>query len=397
MNLKLFKTETFYNHNLEFFFIAFLLFYLFSAVLIKFFHFFYLLDLILPTLAILKLIVFFFYLVILIANFKRRRKIFIFTSFLLLVFLMGNLNLGKIITLFNNSYHFNDLYKYSLSMNITYLIKYLYPFFFLGVFSLLKNKQKTIKDYFVTLEKTLIFNAFFVFLGFSFSIDFFQSYMHSNRFGYSGILEAGFLEYLLMIVISRKLFLDEINLKLAILTISSLLIGTKIIILFYIVLLFYYLYEKRKVRLLFIYIGVMFLGLFFLKPIINVFAKIFPFWQPILNKYGYLTLITSTRDWNIQNTIEYIRLNGTLKNLFVGGLEFSKCGVEMDFIDLFLFFGIIGTVVYILFLGKLIYKSYHLIPLIAAFFSGDFLLSTITISIYFLWMYESHSEQKALF
>ena len=86
-----------------------------------------------------------------------------------------------------------------------------------------------------------------------------------------------------------------------------------------------------------------------------------------------------------------------MKNLFFGGLEFSKCGVEMDFIDLFLFFGIIGATIYLVLISKIINKSYHLIPLITAFFSGDFLLSTITIFTYFIWMYESHKERKGLF
>lgn len=389
--MKLFNSESFYNHSLERIFIGSLLFYLFNSFLIKFFKFSHEVDLILPTLAILKFVLFLFYLMILILNFNKRRKIFIYTGFLFLVFIVGNFRWDLNVT--SISY----LYQSASKMNFLSFVKFLYPFFFIGVFSLIKNKQETISRYFGVLEIALVINVFFVFLGFIFSIDFFQSYMHSNRFGYSGLIEPGFLEYLLMIVISRRLFLDKIDFKLFILSLGSLLIGTKAVILFFIILFFYYLYEKNKIKLLFIYSGLLFFLLLFLKPIIDFFAILFPYWQPLLNKHGYLTLITSTRDWNVQNTIEFAKRNGTLRNLFVGGGELSAYGVEMDFIDLFLFFGIIGVVIYVMFLSRIINKKYHLILFIVGFFTGDFLISTITISTCFIWMYESHKEQKGLF
>jgi hypothetical protein len=323
---------------------------------------------------------------ILILNFKKRRKIFIYTGFLFLVFIVGNFKWD--LNVISNSY------KSALGINFFYFVKYLYPFFFIGVFSLIKDRQETISRYFEIVETALIINIIFVVSGFIFSIDFFQSYMRSSRFGYSGLMEFVFFQDLLIIVISRRLFLDKVDLKFVILSIASLFIGTKAIILFFVILIFYYLLEKGKIKLLFLYSGILISALVFMKPIVDFFAKLFPFWQPLLDKYGYLTLLTSTRDWNIQKTIGYIELNSNLKNLFVGIGEFSKYLVEMDFIDLFLFFGIIGGVIYMMFLSRLINKNYHLIPFIIGFFSGNFLFSTITISICFIWMYESYAEQK---
>lgn len=389
--MKLFNSKSFYDHYLENIFIGSLLFYFFNSFLIKFFRFFHKVDLILPTLAILKFVLLLFYLMVLILNFKKRRRIFVYSGFLFLVFIVGNFKRDLNITSLCYSYQF------TLNINYFYFIKYLYPFFFIGVFSLIKNKQETIDRYFEILEALLIANAFFVFFGFIFSIDFFQSYIHSNRFGYSGLVEPGFFEFLLIIVVSRRLFLDRIDFKLIILSMASLFIGTKAVILFFGVLIFYYLYEKKKIKLLFLYSGLLFSALVFIKPIVVVFAKLFPFWQTLLKHSGYLTIITSTRNWNVKKTIEYAKINGTLKNLFIGGGELSKHFVEMDFVDLFLFFGIIGVTIYLMFLSKIINKKYHLIPFIVAFFSGDFLTSTIIISTCFIWMYESHTEQKELF
>ena len=389
--MKLFNLKSLYDNYLGNLLIFTLLFYLFTSFLIKFFKLFYDVNLILPILAILKLILIIFYLGVLIFNFNKKKILFLYLGLFLIVYFAGNFNWNLDINFVFNSY---EILK---GGNFFYLIKYLFPFFLTAAFSFVKNKQEVINNYFEILEKVLVVNSFFVFFGFLFSVDFFQSYINTSRFGYSGMLEAGFYEYLLIVVISRKLFLDKIDLKLVVLCIASLFIGTKIMILFFVVLIFYYLYEKRKIKLLVLYSGLVLLSLILLKSIIDLFVKVFPFWQPILNDHGYLTLIVSKRNWNIQNTLEYIKINGTLKNLFFGGLEFSKCGVEMDFIDLFLFFGIIGATIYLVLISKIINKSYHLIPLITAFFSGDFLLSTITIFTYFIWMYESHKERKGLF
>lgn len=368
--------------------IAFLFFYIFNSLLIKVFNFFYIADLILPTLAILKLLFFLFFLIILTVNFKTVKKLFIYLGLLFVIYIAGNFNWDGSATSVLNSY------KYFKTANFFYLIKYLYPFVFLGVFSLIKNKQEITNRYFKIIETVLIVNVFFIFLGVLFSIDFFQSYIHSGRFGYTGIFETLFFVYLSMIVVSRRVFLNKIDSKIIFIAIASLFSGTKIIVLFFMLLLLFYLYEKRKNKMLLLYCGVLVSVIVFIKPVIHFFIKIFPFWDVVLNRFGYIGLLSSTRDINIKNSIEYFNINGSLKNLFVGGLEFTKCGVEMDFIDLFSFFGLIGVTVYLLLLNKIINKSYHLIPLITAFFGGDFLLNIFLISVYFIWVYESYPENK---
>lgn len=391
IDTKSFVIKDFYERHLGNILIGSLLFYLISSLFHKIVNFIYRENFIQPITSSIKLVILLFFILILIINYNKKRSLFIYLGLLLTVFVFANI---KMMLSKNSDFNF---YSSLIGGNLFYFIKYLYPFIFLGAFSLVKNKQKTIDRYFGILEKVLIVNAIFVFIGFLFSIDYFQSYPHSNRFGYSGILERLFFAYFSMIVILRKVYLDKIDFRLIVLCLVTLLSGMKVVYLFFILLTIFYLYEKRKIRVLYVLSFFIILGIVFFKPIINFTIKVFPFWQPILNKYGYITVLFSTRDLSFQNTLNYLEIDGNLYNLFIGGVEFPKYYIEMDFIDLFLFFGFIGAGIYIALLSKIINKYYHFIPLIASFLAGGLLFGTIIICTYFLWMYESHKEQKGLF
>lgn len=391
IDTKSFVIKDFYQRHLGNILIGILLFYLISSLFHKIVNFIYRENFIHPITSSIKLVILLFFIGILIVNYNKKKSLFFYLGLLLTVFVFANI---KLMLSKNSDFNF---YSSLVGGNLFYFIKYLYPFIFLGAFSLVKNKQKTIDRYFGILEKVLILNGIFVFMGFLFSIDFFQSYPHSNRFGYCGILERLFFAYFSMIVILRKVFLDKIDLKLLFLSLVVLFSGMKIIFLFFILLTIFYLYEKRKIKVLYFLSFFIILGIIFFKPIINFAIKIFPFWQPILNKYGYLTVLFSTRDLAFQKTLNYIMIEGNLYNLSLGFVKFPNYYTEMDIIDLFLFFGFIGAGVYLTLLSKIINKYYHFIPLIASFFAGGLLSGTIIIGAYFLWMYESHTEQKGLF
>lgn len=389
MNLFIFKN--FYKHHFGNILIGFLLFHLLTSFIHKLVNFIYNYNFIHPITAFLKLVFLFFFIIILIVNFNKKRILFLYFGLLIFLFILANL---KLIFIQNSGF---NLYNSFTEGNIFYLIKYLYPFIFLGAFSLMKNKEKKINRYFDVLEKILIVNAFFVFLGFLFSIDFMQSYPLSSRFGYCGILERLYFAYFSMIIILRKIFLNKIDIRLLILCLVLLLSGMKVIFLFFMVLTIFYLYDKRKIKILYFLLFVIIFGTVFIKSIVNFLIKIFPFWQSIYNKYGYTTVLFSTRDLAFNNTLDYLIKEGSLCNLLIGGVEFPKYFIEMDFIDLFLFFGIIGMGIYISLLSKIINKYYHFIPLIASFFGGGFLFGTIITCTYFLWFYESNIEKNKLF
>lgn len=391
IHMTLFIFKNFYERHLGNVLIISLWVYLIGSILQKFDKYFYYDNFVHPITAFIKLVFFFFFIAVLALNFKIGKTLFQYLFGLSIVFVFANVKWNLDVNL---EY---DFFKSLKASNFFYLIKYLYPFIFLGVFSLTKNKEEIISRYFGILEKVLIVNAFFVFFGFFLSIDYFQSYPHSNRFGYDGLLDRLFFIYFSMIVILRRVFLSKIDSRFLIICLASLLSGTKLILLFFALLAVFYLYEKRKIRVLYIVSIILGLGIVFLKPIVNYAAKIFPFWQHLLTKYGYLTVLLSERDLLIQNVLEYFRNECTLNNFFFGGMEFTKYATQMDFIDLFLFFGVTGSAIYITLLSKIVNKYYHFIPLIASCFAGGFLYGTIIMCTYFLWMYENNLQQKGLF
>ena len=109
----------------------------------------------------------------------------------------------------------------------------MYPFIFIGVFSLIKNNKEIIHIFFGIIESVLVANAFFIFIGFLFSIDYFQSYPHSFRFGYSGILDRVFLVNFSITIISRWIFIKKMDWRFYVMSLGALLTGTKLILLFF--------------------------------------------------------------------------------------------------------------------------------------------------------------------
>jgi hypothetical protein len=389
--MKLFVRKDFYEHHLGSILIGSLIFYLINSFFNKINVFFYGENFIHPITLFLKLVFLLFFGGIIIFNCNIKKSFFLYLGSLFIVFFVANIKWP--LNLNNGA----DFYDSLVEGNIFYFIKYLYPFIFLKAFSLVKNKEETICRYFDILEKVLVVNSILVFFGFIFSIDFFQSYPHSLRFGYCGLLERLFVFYLSIIVMSRKFLFEKIDLRFMILCLASLLSGTKGMLLFFALLILYYICTKRTIKRLLFVFGIFISMLVFFKPIVGFTLKLFPFWQPILDKYGYITFLFSTRDLTFKRTFEHLKIHGTLNNLFIGGVDFEKYFIELDFIDLFLFFGIIGGILYMVLLSKIINKSYHIIPLIVAFFVGSLLLGSIFMCTYLLWLYESNFEKNKLF
>ena len=381
--------KPFYERFLGKILIFSLVFYLVVSVFQKATKYFFILDTIQPFISFIKLMFFVFFTGILVLNYKSVKTLLNYLIILFLIFLIANF------------YFFSDasfeFYESISNGNIFCFIKYLYPFIFIGVFSLIKNNKEIIHIFFSIIESVLVANAFFIFIGFIFSIDYFQSYPHSFRFGYSGILDRVFLVNFSITIISRWIFIKKMDWRFYVMSLGALLTGTKLILLFFTILAIYYLYEKGKTKWLFFLSSILLIGLVFYREIIIFMTKLFPFWQPLLIKQEYITIIFSRRNLNFSRIIEYLEVEGTNKNLLIGGIEFPKYLVEMDFVDLFLFFGLIGGVIYIILLSKIINKFYHIIPLLSTFFVGGFFIGTITMSTYLLWCYESNLEKNKLF
>lgn len=389
MNLS--QINKFYNRDLQKFIIGFLLYYILVSILNKFMEYYFPLYLNQKLITIVKLIFESFFVMVLIFNFKKKKKLLLYLGLLLLVFVLGELI---------RKFYSGQVYSFResvLSNNIYVFGKLIFPFIFIGVFELLKNKKEVSNSFFKILETILIFNAILVVLGFFFSIPYFQSYEHTSRFGYSGVLQRFNFTFLAMIAVSRLIYFKKYNFSTFILSITLLLTGTKVAILYFMLLFLYFIIKKGNKLYIAISSGILLLGLIFLKPIIFLLTKIFPFWQPILEKYGYITIIFSKRDSLILNVWEYIKNQASIWNLLVGGIDFLKHRVEIDCIDFFLLLGLLGGIIYIFLLSRIITKWYQLIPIVAISFAGWILIAPICVCVYFMWIYETHHKEKLLF
>lgn len=384
------QINKFYNRDLQKFILGFLLYYIIVSIFNKFMEYYFPLYLNQKLITIVKLILESIFVLILMFNFKKKKMLFLWLGVFSVLFLMGEL-----------ARKFYSGQEYSLresflTGNIYVFGKIIFPFIFIGVFELIKNNKHVLNLFFKILEIILITNAVLVLLGFFFSIPYFQSYEHTSRFGYSGILQRFNFTYLSMIVLSRMIFYKKYNLFFFILSISLLLTGAKVAILYLLLLLFYFIVKRGNKFYIMITTGLLITSLFFLKQIIFFLTKIFPFWQPIFEKYGYITVLFSKRDYLILNTWEYIKSQASIWNLLVGGMDYLKHRVEIDFIDIFLLLGILGGSIYIFLLNRIITQWCQLIPLVAISFAGWVLIAPICMCIYFMWIYETQHEDKVM-
>lgn len=378
-------SKSFYKKNSGVTIIVSLAFYLMISIVQKAAKYYYSVDVIQPFVSLIKLLFLLFFVVVLAINYRIVKSLLIYLLVYLVIYLIGNFNMFS-----DNNF---DFYKSISDGNFFYFNKYLYPFIFIGVVRLSENSKKTTDLFFKIIEMVLLINAFFIFIGLLCSIDYFQSYPKSLRFGYSGLLDRIFLVNFSVIIISRWVFIKKMDWKLCIICLGALLSGTKLIILYFAILAIFYCYYKKKVKGILFLSSILVLIIVFYKEVIIFMAELFPFWQRFLIKKEYLTLILSQRDLNWNRAMGFLVEHGTCKNLLVGGVEFPTYLVEMDFVDLFLFFGVFGGVLYLYLLSNIINKGYHLIPLLSTFFVGGFLLGTITMCAYLLWCYESNPEK----
>jgi hypothetical protein len=144
-------------------------------------------------------------------------------------------------------------------------------------------------------------------------------------------------------------------LKLIIILIASALLGTKAIILFLLCLFcFYviYVYKPKVVGKKFIFpIGVIVLILFI------YFSGSYEFYEEVFKNEGLLYVITSKRNVLFAERIPNIIEEWSLINYFIGG-TFSKVPpiTEMDLVDLYIFVGLFGCLIY----GYILYKTVFL-------------------------------------
>lgn len=245
-------------------------------------------------------------------------------------------------------------------LNVEYLIRYLYLPLILVVFTPLFQNRIAIQRFFFIYELFFLFNLILIVLGALFDISIFESYPNPNRFGFSGVMnrttQISYMVILFVMTYYYKVFFqrEKAGLKLGLLILISLLIGTKKIYFFYGILGLFHLIEFRnRISLKQLFLGILMaittLVLFGGRLKEMLFDKFGIFIQ-IYREDGFLASLTSYRSENLRFLVE----NTLLKtwrgvNYLVGGCDFTVLRAEMEFVDVFLFFGLFGVLIYIFF------------------------------------------------
>ncbi|WP_417372000.1 hypothetical protein [Gelidibacter japonicus] len=278
--------------------------------------------------------------------------------------------------------------------------KFIAPILFYIIFSEARLNPNYRKITFQIFEWGMLVNSCLLLIGFLFDFNLFESY-RGNRFGYSGIfLSPGVASYAYLVTLFYFIiaFKEKVwkNWKFIFIFSSCLFIGTKAIYLGQIILVLYTLtlvktkYKKLFIALLGI-IGAVAAYLFFFK---------FGLFNKVRETNGLLSAILSFRDrLLLDNTIPYIQENWSFINYLFGGVSNFDLRSQMEVIDIFFFWGILGGVIYLLAYVKhlITFKMNSMLWVFAGllilivFLAGNFFVYS-TITIFLLMLRERISQ-----
>jgi len=340
--------------------------------------------------------------VILVKNYKKN-----YLGILYCLVLVGIVSLSFFLT--------NDKSDASLFQKIYSLNKFLYLFIFAEAMLSLKKDNRMevlylIRNLFIIVGIT---NSIFILMGMFFDFEIFRSYRYTNRFGYNGFFvktsETSYLYILLLITSYYEYIKTYKKTKLLLMlyfVFISLLIGTKAVWMFLVLLIFiHFVFNKKSVIRYFSIFGIIiitFLSFLFDKEIINIIVNSFSFGPSLYAERGFFSVLTSTRDLLMSNAYLYVQENWNWINYLFGGIDFFKYEVEFEFVDLFLFFGSVGLIVYLLFLKRVFFSSYiekykvllFIALLLVTAFAGNFFKSIICSLLAYVVFYSMENANR---
>jgi len=259
-----------------------------------------------------------------------------------------------------------------------------------------------------SLDFILMCNSIFIVLGLAFQIELFSTY-HQNRFGYNGMLnvvsDTNYLYclYALFSIFHYRLKTTIFKIITIFILLISLLTGTKTVIIGSLIALFYisFFYERR---LLVLYCILILTALYFRELIYSKFQRTAEIFKNLYAEQGLLSSITSTRFYNLNNTIDVYQNDTNFLNMLFHNISFIQLRVEMELFDILIFWGFIGSAFYFFSFyylnrpfvfpnmkNKIVFVSI----LFISFFAGKFLTNFIALYvmyIYFSTQYVNCSE-----
>lgn len=337
---------------------------------------------IVPKLLILLFVSFFFY--------DKNRKLntnFYITIALSIAYLISQVSLFNYLTIKN------------ILFNGHYFLNSIVPILFI---SLVQQHKEHLTYYVKTYLYFIAINSFFIIVGYIFDINLFKTYYWAgNRFGFQGLLlyhsEVGYLYFMALFLgyYFYKINKSVLSTLILLLTLSGVfLIGTKKAFFLALIFVLYFFIDNFKLlkqKKIYYIIAPIFLSIFVIRrALIDVFSKQFELFAKIYKEDGFWSSFMSYRNVLLQkNFLPCIQEKWNLTNFVFGGPIFSNYRVELELFDLFLFFGLIGFISYIVFFKNILKQSnFHeyfitIGLFLASFFSGN-LLSSLNVMI--LWI-----------
>lgn len=288
--------------------------------------------------------------------------------------------------------------KYKLLDNSLFFAKYVFIFFVAVYVDRLGEKKETINKAIALILVFLKINFVAILLGLIFKIDLFLTYGH-NRFGYDGLIQinshASYIySFATIYVVYNFIKTKKTTLDFWIVILSGFLIGTKTLYLFYVLIacyLFFYFKLYKKIWFYVLSFGLIASIILYNESVITFLNTHFRAFFKLYYECGFFTAITSTRNLLLIETFS-IAFNDYWMplNYLIGGGFFAELRTEMAFLDLFLFWGALGMILYIYLYYKYIIKYYLNNPflkyaigsiLVTAFLGGNFFTNAV-IAIY---------------
>lgn len=319
-------------------------------------------------------------LILIFLNKARLTFIKVFVS-LFILFLLGQIMFSS---RFNMEYNYIE--------NVLIFNKYFFAFIIFFAIYKVQHSQRFI-EIISLLERIFILNSVCVIIGFLFSIELFRTYIDQPyRYGYSGFIPAQNEATLFFIIgISyfyfKKYKLDLRSKSFWLVLVSALLVGTKGIYIFIILLIFYHFLSNSgaKAKLLTaISLAAVSIALsFFMKT--ETAQTLLGYFIVKAEQGGITDMLLSGRLASLIDKSQSILENWNVFNYLFGGQDQNRFAVEMDFLDLFFFFGAVGSLVYITLYFYTFFKLqrnntfqffFIFSFFVLAFFGGHFFFST---------------------
>ena len=273
--------------------------------------------------------------------------------------------------------------------NFNSLFKYLFPLILSMLIVDILNKGKSLGRFFKYYKKVLTLNSILIIGGFLFSIKVLQTYPGIHRFGYDGLIfaqnEASYIFiFAIATVYYRRYYLHEKEIFFWIIIIPSLIVATKAVYLFIVSLFLFHVVKKVSLKKVILFGGLFLLiGYFlFIKIINKIIINSYDVFIYMYNKGGLMNAVLSGRNSFVESKLQPLIFDyWSLPNFFLGGQDVKAHYIEMGLIDLFLFFGFFGFIIYLF----MYYKLFSLIDFKKDFkiFFGLILLFIIATSGHF--------------